>query len=124
MPNRDQLAFLFSLTAGLVSLFTLSTYLKGKLAAAGYDISQLILLGLPRKDSPGEYHGMDFHAVEIPYLGTQDLVALASNPAFIISTGLILATLLWATVINTGAHVTSFPLRRVSTSGTQAAARH
>jgi cytochrome-b5 reductase len=103
MPNRYQFAFLFSLFGTFGALVTLSTYLKGKLAAAGYDVSNLILLGLPKKDSANEYHGMDFHAVDIPYFGTQDLVALAASPAFIASAGLVLAGLLWTTVINSGA---------------------
>ncbi|KAJ7357077.1 ferredoxin reductase-like C-terminal NADP-linked domain-containing protein [Mycena albidolilacea] len=102
MPNRYQFAFLFSLFGTFGALVTLSTYIKGKLAAAGYDVSNLILLGLPKKDSANEYHGMDFHAVDIPYFGTQDLVALAASPAFIASAGLVLAGLLWTTVINSG----------------------
>lgn len=101
MPNLDQFAFLTTLIGSFASLVALSRYLQSKLAAAGYDISKLILVGLPRKDSDG-YYGMDFHAVDIPYFGTQDLVALASTPAFLASGALILATVLWAAVINTG----------------------
>ncbi|KAJ7169596.1 ferredoxin reductase-like C-terminal NADP-linked domain-containing protein [Mycena filopes] len=100
MPNRDQVAFLISLVLPFTILVSLSTYLKAKLAAAGYDVSHLILLGLPKKDSPNEYYGMDFSAVQVPLLGTQDLGALVSTPAFIISAGLVVAGLLWATVIN------------------------
>jgi len=60
--NRDQAAFLISLVLPFAILVSLSNYLKAKLAAAGYDVSHLILLGLPRKDSPNEYYGMDFSA--------------------------------------------------------------
>ncbi|KAF8213368.1 NADH-cytochrome b5 reductase [Mycena galopus ATCC 62051] len=102
MPNRYQVAFVLSIVGPFFALVALSNYLNAKLAAAGYDISKLILVGLPKKDSPNEYYGMDFHAVELPYFGTQDLVALASTPAFIVSTGLILVGVLWTTVINSG----------------------
>jgi cytochrome-b5 reductase len=108
MPNRYQLVFVVSLFGSFAVLVTLSNYLQAKLAAAGYDVSKLILIGLPKKDS-NEYYGMDFHAVDIPYFGTQDLVALASSPAFLVSSGLILAGVLWATVINTGSHVDLLP---------------
>ncbi|KAJ7462673.1 ferredoxin reductase-like C-terminal NADP-linked domain-containing protein [Mycena galericulata] len=108
MPTRDQLAFLVSLTVSFASLVALSHYLQAKLAAAGYDISKLILIGLPRKDSDG-YYGMDFHAADLPYFGTVDLVALASSPALIVSGGVILATVLWATVINSGSRKTLNP---------------
>ncbi|KAJ7275325.1 NADH-cytochrome b5 reductase [Mycena haematopus] len=102
MPNRAQLAFLVSIVVSFTALVSLSNYLQAKLAAAGYNVSNLILIGLPKRDSPNEYYGMDFHAVDLPYFGTQDLVALASAPAFLVSTGLILAGVLWATVINSG----------------------
>ncbi|KAJ7225810.1 ferredoxin reductase-like C-terminal NADP-linked domain-containing protein [Mycena pura] len=102
MPNRDQIAFVVSLTGGFALLVSLQSYLNAKLKAAGYDVSKLILAGLPRKDSPNEYHIMDFHAVDLPFFGTQDLVALASSPAFIVSGALILATVLWTTVFNAG----------------------
>ncbi|KAJ7102210.1 ferredoxin reductase-like C-terminal NADP-linked domain-containing protein [Mycena belliarum] len=108
MPNRDQLAFLFSVAATFAALALLQSYLTAKLAAAGYIFADVILIGLPRKDAPG-YYGMDFHAVDIPYLGTHDLVALASNPAVLVSGALILATVVWATLINTGSRKTLDP---------------
>jgi len=91
-----------SLTGGFALLVSLQSYLTAKLNAAGYDVSTLILAGLPKKDNPNEFHIMDFHAVNLPFFGTQDLVALASSPAFVVSGGLILATVLWATVFNAG----------------------
>ena len=108
MPNRDQIAFVVSLSGGFALLVSLQSYLNAKLKAAGYDVSKLILAGLPRKDSPNEYHIMDFHAVDLPFFGTQDLVALASSPAFIVSGALILATVLWTTVFNAGQRASSF----------------
>ncbi|KAJ7130073.1 ferredoxin reductase-like C-terminal NADP-linked domain-containing protein [Mycena crocata] len=109
MPNRYQFAFLISLTATLAALLSVSHYLQARLRAAGYDLSQLILVGLPRKDAPHEYHGMDFHAVEIPYFGTQDLVALASSPAFLAGSAIVLVTVAWATLFNTGSRKTLDP---------------
>ncbi|KAJ6574819.1 NADH-cytochrome b5 reductase [Mycena capillaripes] len=105
MPNRYQLAFLSSLFGTFAVLVSLQAVFRQK----GYDVSKLILIGLPKKDSPDEYHGMDFHAVDLPYFGTQDLVALASSPAFIVSSGLLLAGVLWATVINSGSRKTLNP---------------
>ncbi|KAJ7630662.1 ferredoxin reductase-like C-terminal NADP-linked domain-containing protein [Roridomyces roridus] len=111
MPNRDQFIFLFTLVAGFSSLVAVQHYLSAKLRAAGYDISKLILLGLPRKDAPG-YHGdtMDFHAIDLPFLGTTDLAALASNPAFIVSSGVIVvATVLLTTLLTSGSRKTLDP---------------
>ncbi|PSR72391.1 hypothetical protein PHLCEN_2v11734 [Hermanssonia centrifuga] len=53
MPNRYQLAFLASFVGVLSTLFLLSTFIKAKLRDAGYDISELILIGLP-KDTTAE----------------------------------------------------------------------
>jgi len=50
MPNYLQLLFLGSFILTLFSLLTLSNYLLSKLRQEGYDISNLILLGLPRSD--------------------------------------------------------------------------
>ncbi|KAJ6509248.1 ferredoxin reductase-like C-terminal NADP-linked domain-containing protein [Mycena vitilis] len=104
--NRNQLAFVLSLFATFLLLVSLQFFLKSNL---GFDLSKLILVGLPKKHSPTEHYGMDFHAVELPYFGTHDLVALASTPAFIVSTGLLVAGVLWATVINSGSRKTLNP---------------
>ncbi|KAJ6627215.1 NADH-cytochrome b5 reductase [Mycena sp. CBHHK59/15] len=103
MPNRDQVAFLLSLTGTFAALVLASRYINSKLLAAGYDYTRLILIGLPPKDQREMDHvqNIDLHAVNIPLFGTQDLLALATTPAFIVSSGLLLATLLWTTVINT-----------------------
>ena len=50
MPNHLQLLFLGSFLLTLFVLVTLSTYLHSILRQAGYDISDLILLGLPRSN--------------------------------------------------------------------------
>jgi len=51
MPNRYQLLFLGSFFSVLTVLITVSEYLKAKLKAAGYDVSKLILIGLPPSNS-------------------------------------------------------------------------
>lgn len=50
MPNQYQLSFLFAFFANLALLYALKTYVQDKLRAAGYDISRLILIGLPKND--------------------------------------------------------------------------
>lgn len=50
MPNRYQLAFLASFVGIFGGLVLLSSFIKARLRAAGYDISQLILIGLPKDD--------------------------------------------------------------------------
>ncbi|TFK57369.1 NADH-cytochrome b5 reductase [Heliocybe sulcata] len=51
MPNRYQFVFLGSFFGVLGALVTVSEYLKTKLRAAGYDVSKLILIGLPSDNS-------------------------------------------------------------------------
>jgi cytochrome-b5 reductase len=52
MPNHLQLLFLGSFVLTFLFLLTVSNYILSKLHQAGYDISNLILLGLPRADEP------------------------------------------------------------------------
>jgi hypothetical protein len=51
MPNRYQFAFVASFLLTFAVLFVASTYIGVKLRAAGYDISELILIGLPENTS-------------------------------------------------------------------------
>lgn len=57
MPNRFQLVFLGSFVGVFSALVFLFNYGKAKLRAAGYDISELILIGLPKdeNDPPTTY---------------------------------------------------------------------
>jgi cytochrome-b5 reductase len=50
MPNHLQLLFLASFFTTTVLLFTLSHFLSSRLREAGYDISRLILIGLPQPE--------------------------------------------------------------------------
>lgn len=48
MPNKFQAGFLLSFFLTLFTLIFLARWAKLRLKAAGYDISDLILIGLPR----------------------------------------------------------------------------
>jgi len=121
--NRYQATFLATLLSTFFSLVLLSWYINSKLVAAGYDISQLILLGLPKNPSPKSGRVTmvdiqniqntvldavknlkldDFKAVEIPYLGTYNLVEVASSPAVVFTAAIIVATAFYSKVLHTG----------------------
>ncbi|KAF8912843.1 NADH-cytochrome b5 reductase [Gymnopilus junonius] len=117
MPNKYQLAFLASFLAVFSTLLFLSSFISRRLSEAGYPISHLILLGLPKPDTPPHMSSFDlnqlqesvkalipndFHAVEIPYLGTQDLVAITTSTTFVITSAIILATAFLAKVLHSG----------------------
>ena len=51
MPNRYQLAFLASFVGVFAGLVLLFNFVKAKLKVAGYDVSQLILIGLPQDET-------------------------------------------------------------------------
>lgn len=51
MPNHLQLLFLASFFATYIILHTLTTLLSSKLREAGYDISNLILIGLSHPEN-------------------------------------------------------------------------
>lgn len=50
MPNHLQLLFLASFLLTFIILLTLSNLLSSKLRDAGYDISNLVLIGLPKSE--------------------------------------------------------------------------
>ncbi|KAH9486755.1 NADH-cytochrome b5 reductase 1 [Psilocybe cubensis] len=121
MPNKYQLAFLVSFFSVFFSLLFLSNYLGARLRDAGYDVRNLILIGLPTDNPPppslalvahmaaeqasaffADIASANFHAVRVPYAGTYDLVAIASSPTFLITGAVILATAFIAKVLHTG----------------------
>lgn len=141
MPNKHQLAFLASFLSVFFSLVFISRYLGARLREAGYDINNLILLGLPKDNSTPTtpplsvvskmaaeqasafFHDIvsaNFHAVRVPYAGTYDFVAVASSPTFLITGAVILATAFLAKVLHTGALVPS-PLFHLISHTQQAA---
>lgn len=116
MPNRYQFAFLASLFLTFTSLVLVSRFINKKLVEAGYDISRLILIGLDPVSSssapnltdtdmgqtnvPG-YGPVDTEALQAYFknLSRDDLVALASTPAFLATVGLIFAAFVFTQVI-------------------------
>ena len=44
----------------------------------------------------------DLHAVDLPYVGTHDLVAISKSPTFLITGAIILATAFLAKVLHSG----------------------
>ncbi|KAF5377526.1 hypothetical protein D9615_005244 [Tricholomella constricta] len=121
--NRYQAAFLASLFLTFSSLVLLSRYINSKLIAAGYDFSQLILIGLPKEPSPqpgritmDDFQNSqnsildalknlsldDFRAVEIPGFGTCDLVEVASSPAVLFTAAVIATTVIYSKVVRNG----------------------
>lgn len=51
MPNRYQIAFVCSFLLTFAALYVATSYLNAVLKAAGYDVSKLILIGLPMDNS-------------------------------------------------------------------------
>jgi cytochrome-b5 reductase len=79
MPNRYQLVYLASFVVIFTTLFLTSRFIDAKLKAAGYDFSELILIGLP-KNRTVDTNSMD----QVPYTladfrdnGYAQLLALA-----------------------------------------------
>jgi cytochrome-b5 reductase len=112
MPNKFQFAFLATFVSVFSALVLISRFLNSKLVEAGYDYRNLILLGLPDHEMSFDWAKIqdvlkdavpsDFHAVDVPYLGTYDLVAISKSPTFIITGAIILATAFLAKVLHSG----------------------
>ncbi|KAF4623549.1 hypothetical protein D9613_001963 [Agrocybe pediades] len=121
MPNKYQLAFLTSFLTVFSLLVLISRFLNRKLLEAGYDINNLILIGLPSTNdnmatptfdlsSFKEQFAQalqqltkgDVRAVYVPYLGTVDLVAVGTSTTFLLTSAVILATAFLAKVLHTG----------------------
>ncbi|KAG6850819.1 hypothetical protein H0H93_008122 [Arthromyces matolae] len=119
--NRPQAAFLASLLFTFLSLVALLHYFDKKLKAAGYDVSNLILIGLPQNppsdpvtmadfqtiqativDTLKNLNVDDFRAVQVPGIGTYDLVEFASSPAFLVTAAIVTATAFYSKVLHTG----------------------
>ncbi|KAG5654736.1 hypothetical protein H0H81_003744 [Sphagnurus paluster] len=117
--NRYQAVFLATLFSTFTGLVLLSRYINSKLVAAGYDFSQLILLGLPKESPPDpsrvtmvDVHTIvetlksvtldDFRSVEVPGLGTYNLVEVATSPAVVFTAAIIVATAFYSKVLHTG----------------------
>jgi len=110
MPNKFQLVFLATFASVFSALVLISRFLDSKLLEAGYDYRNLILLGLPGhemdwakiQDVLKDTVSNNLHAVDVPYVGTYDLVAISKSPTFIITGAVILATAFLAKVLHSG----------------------
>lgn len=78
MPNTPQLFFVASFLSVSVVLFGGHWYIGNKLREAGYDVSRLILIGLPTSDSPRPANGtMSSNLLDIQNNQLTQLVAIA-----------------------------------------------
>ncbi|PFH54645.1 hypothetical protein AMATHDRAFT_134112 [Amanita thiersii Skay4041] len=93
MPNRYQLAFLASLTLTFSFLVALLHFINARLIAAGYNISNLILIGLPNpKPAPMSSKPQD----------TFDFNDLAGSPLLAAVAAILLASVLYLTTTRKG----------------------
>jgi len=81
MPNHLQFLFLASFFATFAVLLALSSYLSLKLRQAGYDISRLILIGLPQSENIPNQMSVSDSAPS--FLQLVALVVAAVSSAFI-----------------------------------------
>ena len=113
MPNKYQLVFLATVASVFSALVLVSRFLNSKLNDAGYDYRNLILIGLPGHEMSFDWAKIQdqvasvlkdtgLHAVDIPYIGTYDLVAISKSPTFLITGAVILATAFLAKVLHSG----------------------
>lgn len=121
MPNHLQLLFLASFILTFLLLLTLSNFLSLKLREAGYDISDLILIGLPKSDvshpnSPNQMATSEPSFLDVRQSVIVQLIALllaaASSAFFYFRFGLsgTSSFLLWVTT-------SSYPPSRFSQEG-------
>lgn len=114
MPNKYQLVFLATIVTVFSGLVFLSHLLNRLLLAAGYDYRNIILIGLPKPEPIPQPPLMSLQqlvesvvpaslqAVDLPVFGTVNVVAVATSPAFLISSAIIIATAVWTKVAHTG----------------------
>ncbi|KAG6876591.1 hypothetical protein C0992_012349, partial [Termitomyces sp. T32_za158] len=103
--NKPQAAFLASLLLTFSSLVALLHFINNRLIAAGYDVSRLILIGLPESNltmADVQSTLSNLRTVDIPGFGTYDLLELASSPAVLITTAIVVATAFYVKVLHTG----------------------
>jgi cytochrome-b5 reductase len=82
MPNQLQFVFLASFFATFAVLFALSSYLSSILREAGYDISRLILIGLPQSENAHPIPNQ-MSASASSFLQLVALLVAAASSAFI-----------------------------------------
>jgi cytochrome-b5 reductase len=107
MPNSHQLTFLGSLVGSFALLAVVTKYLNSKLLDAGYDISELILLGIPKDqlyyhESETSAENMSVTTESFP-LNAWQLVKDNLSPqtaAFVVA--ILTTAYIWTKVIHTG----------------------
>jgi len=82
MPNHPQFLFLASFLTTFAALLALSHYLSSRLRQAGYDISRLILIGLPQSENAHPIPNQ-MSASALSFLQLVALVIAAASSAFI-----------------------------------------
>lgn len=121
MPNRYQLLFLFTFASTFIFLLVLSRVVNSALVNAGFNLSNLILIGLPKDPSHpemGNYELQDYlhvlsenvknfklddlKAVNVPFVGTVDFIAMTQTTTFMLTAGVIVATFIWTKIIHSG----------------------
>ncbi|KAJ7597224.1 ferredoxin reductase-like C-terminal NADP-linked domain-containing protein [Mycena floridula] len=116
MPNKNQVLFLASFLFTFALLVACAHVLNSK-----FHFARLILLGLPKdtnnpnmgnyeindylhvaQDFVNNFKLDDLKAVQVPYIGPVDFIALASSPTFVFTASVIVATFIWTKVIHSG----------------------
>jgi cytochrome-b5 reductase len=82
MPNHLQFAFLAAFFTTFAVLLSLSYYISSKLRQAGYDISRLILIGLPQSENAHPIPNQ-MSASTSSFLELVALLVAAASSAFI-----------------------------------------
>lgn len=103
MPNQYQVAYLGSFFLSFSTLVLLSRWLTNKLSEAGYPIGNLILIGLdnnPNDDMASQAEAL--RNFPVPGLGTVDILALATSPAFVFTSAVILSTAVYIFAFHSG----------------------
>lgn len=78
MPNQYQVSFLAAFFTSLALLVSLSHYIQSQLKAAGYDVSRLILIGLPTNHTNMDSASASSSAFPLTQIGALLLAAATS----------------------------------------------
>jgi len=78
MLNHLQLLFLASFLSTFIILYNLSNFFSSKLREAGYDISRLILIGLPQSESTMSMSVLEVGQSVVPQVAAIALAAATS----------------------------------------------
>ncbi|EAU92895.1 NADH-cytochrome b5 reductase [Coprinopsis cinerea okayama7 len=108
MPNQYQLAFLASFFVTLASLIASLHFAVAFFRSKGYDIGDLILIGLDKKNpnpTDGRVEIEKIPAIIMEFVKNADLddiVQLATSPTVLVTAGIVLATAVYVKLFHTG----------------------